>query len=275
MSKQAKKDSYSIGSLVPYVLIHLLPIGAFFTGIGIGEVVLLFAYYFVGMLFVVIGYHRYFSHRAFKTNRFFQFLLAFGAQMTAQKGVLWWAANHRHHHKYSDAEEDVHSPKQKGFWYSHVGWVLSNKHLETDYQMIKDYAKYPELIWLNKYNILPAWILGFAIFFIGGASYLFFSFFMGIVLIWHATYTINSLSHVFGKKRYVTRDTSKNNWFLALLTFGEGWHNNHHYYMHSARQGFFWYECDIAYYVIKILSWLRVVKDIRPVPEHILKSSWL
>ena len=266
---QREKESYTLQALIPYFLIHLLPIGAFFTGVGMGEVIALFIYYFFGMLFVVTGYHRYFSHRAFKTNRFFQFLLAFGAQMTAQKGALWWAVNHRHHHKYSDTEEDIHSPKQKGFWYSHCGWILSNKYNQTDYQAIKDYAKYPELVWLNKHDLLPAWILGIAFFFIGGASYLFLSFFGGIVILWHATYTINSLSHVFGKRRYPTSDTSKNNWFLALLTFGEGWHNNHHYYMHSARQGFFWYECDIGYYVLKILSWFRIIKNLRPVPEHI------
>ena len=268
-----KKENYKLGALGPFFLIHLLPLGAFFTGVGLGEVIALISYYFFGMLCVVIGYHRYFSHRAFKTSRFLQFLLAFGAQMTAQKGVLWWASNHRHHHKHSDTLKDIHSPKHKGFWYSHLGWIISDRYNKTDYQIMKDYAKYPELVWLNKYDLFPVLILGGIMLFSGGISYLFFSFFGGIVILWHATYTINSLSHVFGKRRYATPDTSKNNWLLALITFGEGWHNNHHHYMHSARQGFFWYEYDIAYYILKVLSWLRLVKNLRPVPPHVLKPS--
>ena len=174
-----KKENYKLGTLAPFFLIHLLPIGAFFTGFGSGEVIVLVSYYFFGMLFVVIGYHRYFSHRAFKTSRFFQFLLAFGAQMTAQKGALWWAANHRHHHKHSDTLKDIHSPKHKGFWYSHFGWIISDRYNKTDYQLIKDYAKYPELVWLNKYDLLPAWILGGIYTIIRGGFVSFFQLFWG------------------------------------------------------------------------------------------------
>ena len=265
---KALKDLKNLLKKYNFWPLHLLPLFMIYTGVNTVDFIVLGAYYFTGIFFVVAGYHRYFSHRTFKTSRWFQFVLAFGAMATAQKGVLWWASHHRDHHRYSDTDKDIHSAKLKGFYYSHVGWILAPDYKDTDFNKIKDFAKYPELVWLNKHYWVPPTVVGAAMFLFGGASMLFCSFFLGVVLLWHGTFTINSLAHKWGRQRYETGDESRNSLFLALLTLGEGWHNNHHHYMHSTRQGFFWYEIDIAYYILKAMSWVGLVWDIRGVPDH-------
>jgi stearoyl-CoA desaturase (delta-9 desaturase) len=225
-------------------------------------------------MFAVTGaYHRYFSHRTYKTSRAFQFVLAFLAQTSAQKGVLWWAAHHRHHHLYSDQPQDAHSVAQDGFLYSHMLWLFDKSSAATDYARIPDLARFPELRFLNKYYLLPPILLGMAVFFMLGVSGLFFGFFVSTVLLWHGTFTINSLSHVFGGRRYSTSDDSRNNWLLAIVTLGEGWHNNHHRFSSSTRQGFFWYEYDITWYILKVLSWMGLIWKLRPVPAAILEEG--
>lgn len=233
--------------------------------------------YYVRMFFVTAGYHRYFSHKTYSTSRVFQFLLAFMAQTSSQKGALWWAAHHRHHHKFSDMEEDVHSPKQ-GIWHSHAGWILSKDYNETEYQYIRDLTRFPELIWLNKYKYVPSLVYALAVtlpvYFAGyGANGLIWGFCISTVLLWHGTFTINSLSHLWGRRRYETTDTSRNNPVLALVTLGEGWHNNHHRFQAAARNGFFWYEIDITYYLLKLFATVGIVWDLRPVPKQLLDSS--
>jgi stearoyl-CoA desaturase (delta-9 desaturase) len=255
---------------LPFFAVHLVAlVGVFFVGFRWWYPLVALASYYVRMTFVTAGYHRYFSHRAYKTSRWFQFVLALGAETSAQKGVLWWGAHHRDHHKYSDQPSDVHSPRQQGLWWAHVGWILGAKHQETKLDRIKDFAQYPELRWLNKYYYLPVVALAVAMFLVGGAPILMWGFFVATVLLWHGTFTINSLSHVFGKVRYESRDDSKNNWLLALITNGEGWHNNHHYYQSTANQGFYWWEIDASYYVLKLLSWVGIVWDLRTPPKHI------
>ena len=257
----------------PFIAIHLLAFGAIWTGITPAAAVCCVALYLVRMFAVTGGYHRYFSHRTYKTSRVFQLVLAFVAQTSAQRGALWWAAHHRHHHLYSDQPQDVHSPVQDGFWYSHVLWLFDTDVPATDYRSIPDLARYPELRFLNKYYLLPPILLGALVFLTLGASGLFFGFFVSTVLLWHGTFTINSLTHVYGKRRYVTSDDSRNNWLLAIVTLGEGWHNNHHRFSSSARQGFYWYEYDITYYILKALSWLGLVWQLRPVPAGILEEG--
>jgi stearoyl-CoA desaturase (delta-9 desaturase) len=221
------------------------------------------------MWFVTGAYHRYFSHRSYKTSRWFQFVLALGATMTAQKGPLWWAAHHRLHHKLSDQPGDLHSVIQSGFWWSHMGWILSRDLEETDYSRIKDFSKYPELRWLDKYWVVPVVALAVITFLAGGFFALVWGFAVAQVLCWHGTFTINSLSHIWGGRRYKTGDDSRNNPVLAVITLGEGWHNNHHHYQLSARNGFFWWEYDVTYYGIKALSYVGLVWDVRAVPEHV------
>ena len=257
----------------PFLAAHLACIAGFFVGFRWSYLITCLAIYYVRLFFVSAGYHRYFSHRSFKTSRAFQFVIAFMATTSTQKGVLWWAANHRHHHRYSDTEEDLHSPTIFGFWWAHVGWILSDKYQETRVDLIRDFDRYPELRWLNRYHLVPPVTLAVALFLIGGWGILVWGFFVSTVLLWHSSFTINSLSHLFGRRRYETADTSRNSLFLALLTLGEGWHNNHHHYMASVRQGFFWWEVDVSYYALTILSWFHVVWDLRQPPRAVRAAS--
>ena len=255
---------------LPFAIIHLLAIGIFFVPFRWSYLITCVALVAGRMFWVTAGYHRYFSHRSFKTSRVFQFVLAFLAMTSGQKGILWWAAHHRHHHRFSDQEDDLHSPTLFGFFWSHVGWIISDKYNETRLNYIADFAKFPELRWLNKYHMIPPVALATVLCLIGGWPLFIWGFCLSTTLLWHDTFTINSLSHLFGSRRYETSDTSKNNWLLAILTLGEGWHNNHHHYMASARQGFFWWEIDITYYTLKVMSWLGLVWDLRKVPTHLL-----
>lgn len=265
----------------PFILMHLLPLGALFTGVPWVAWIVMAVLYFGRMWFITAGYHRYFAHRSYKMGRVMQFLIALGSSTAVQKGPIWWAAHHRHHHKYSDQENDIHSPK-RGFWWSHMGWILCRKYDATRTELVPDLMKYPELRWLNKYWIVPqvaliAAVFGLGLLLTGGAivpalGILFVGFFLSTILLSHTTYTINSLSHVFGRRRFATSDTSRNNWMLALITGGEGWHNNHHHYQGSTRQGFRWYEIDTTYYVLWVLSKLRLVRDLRTPSERALNS---
>ncbi len=224
--------------------------------------------YAVRMFAITAGYHRYFSHRTYKTSRAFQFVLALLGMSTAQQGPLWWAAHHRRHHKTSDTPDDIHSPRQRGFYHAHIGWVFENR-VPTDLDKIRDFAKYPELRWLDRHDTLCLVGFGALTLLLGGTTGLAWGFFMAIVVAWHVTFCINSLAHVLGRRRYATSDDSRNNALLALLTFGEGWHNNHHHYQRSARQGFFWWEIDVSYYVLKLLEALHIVWDVEGVPDHV------
>ncbi len=265
----AKLDRLSPVASIPFFLTHLLVLLVFVTGVSWELVALCVFSYYLRMFGVTAGYHRYFSHRTFKTNRLFQFLLAALAQSSAQKGALWWAAHHRHHHRYSDTEHDVHSPARRGFWWSHVGWILSRRYDETNYDAVKDLTRFPELVWLNKYPMVPPALGAIALYAFGGLPWLVWGGIVPTVLLWHGTFTINSLSHIFGRRRYLTSDTSRNSFLLALLTCGEGWHNNHHFHMASVNQGWFWWEVDFTYYALRVLSWLGVVKDLRTVKPDI------
>jgi stearoyl-CoA desaturase (delta-9 desaturase) len=231
--------------------------------------------YFIRMFVVTAGYHRYFAHRAFKTSRAFQFLLALGAQSAAQRGVLWWAGHHRWHHKYSDTKDDVHSPGRRGFWYSHMGWVVGKDWDRTDPKLVSDLSKYPELRFLDRdiINMLPTVALALGFLLIGGAHALVWGFFVSTVLLWHGSFAINSLAHMIGKRRYETSDDSRNSMILALLTNGEGWHNNHHHYQSSANQGFRWWEIDVTYYGLKLLSLLGLVWDLRRQPPEMTHAA--
>jgi stearoyl-CoA desaturase (delta-9 desaturase) len=202
-----------------------------------------------------------------------QFFMAFLGTLATQKGVLWWAAHHRRHHKLSDQPGDVHSVRLDGFWHSHMLWILTRQHAQTDWDRIKDFSKYPELRWLNKYFLVPPIALAVALYLIGGGWALTWGFFVSTVLLWHGTFTINSLSHVWGSRRYVTTDDSRNNAVLAIITLGEGWHNNHHYYQRAVNQGFYWWEVDISYYVIKMFSWVGLAHDLHKPPEKV-RSGW-
>ena len=256
----------------PFLIMHLLPLAAFFTGTHWVDWVVCLVLYYVRMFGITAGYHRYFAHRSYKMGRVTQFLVAILAMSSAQKGVLWWAAHHRHHHKHSDQQGDVHSPK-KGYWWSHMGWILCTKYESTDSDRVRDLAKYPELVWLNRHWLFLPSLLGFATWLVGGWSMLLIGFFLSTVLLYHGTFLVNSVAHIFGSRRFETTDTSRNSLIVALLTCGEGWHNNHHHYMSSAKQGFYWWEIDLSYYGIKLMEQLGLAWDVRTPPKEALARN--
>ncbi len=263
-----------IMAVVPFAVMHIVAIaGIIYTGFSwkmLGAAIL---FYYVRMFGITAGYHRYFSHRSFECTRWFQFVLAFLGSSAAQKGVIWWAGHHRDHHRYSDMPEDIHSPIQRGFWYSHMGWILGAEYDGVKYQNMKDFEAYPEIQFIQKYWLIAPIFWGVLFYLVGGAPLLYWGFFFSTILVYHGTFTINSLSHVYGTRRYKTTDTSRNNWLLAILTMGEGWHNNHHYYQASVRQGFFWYEIDMSYMILKFLSWFGIVWNLKLPPERVLQQN--
>jgi len=283
LAKQAKSVDWS--RIIPFIVMHAMCLGVFFVGWSWTAVGVAIALYFIRMFAVTGFYHRYFSHRTFRTSRWFQFVMAVWGGTCTQKGPLWWAAHHRHHHRHSDEPEDVHSPHQDGLWWSHMGWITSPKNFPTNFKAVPDLVKYPELVFLNRFDLIVPILFAASLFFLGvllksvapglgtnGPQMLIWGFFVSTVFLFHGTCTINSLSHLLGKKRYATKDDSRNNFWLALITLGEGWHNNHHRYPAATRQGFYWWEVDITYYGLRLLSWVGLIRDLAPVPLAVRES---
>ena len=258
----------------PFVAIHLGAVAAVvYLGWSWKGALLALALYYVRMFGVTGAYHRYFSHRTFKTSRAFQLVLAVLAMTSFQKGVLWWAAHHRVHHKHSDQAGDLHSMKRDGFWWSHMGWIMAKGYEETDMNRVRDLAKYPELVWLNKFWWVPPVAYSALCYALGGTFALVWGVGVSTVFLWHGTFCINSLSHWMGRVRYRTTDESKNSAILAVITMGEGWHNNHHYYQRATNQGFYWWEFDPTFYVLKMLSWVGLVWHLHVPPEHVRRAN--
>ena len=266
--------------------VHAACLLVIWAGFSWTAVAVCVALYFIRMFAITGGYHRYFSHRTYKTSRVFQFILGFLGASSAQKGPLWWASHHRHHHQHSDTEEDMHAPHVYGIWHAHVGWVLCSEFVEGRPELIKDFMKYPELRWLDRNHLIAPVVLAVALFFLGvacqtwapglgtnGFQMLIWGFFVSTTLLYHGTFLINSAAHLMGRRRFNTTDESRNSFILALLTMGEGWHNNHHRYPGSERQGFYWWEIDLSHYVLKILSFFRIVWDLREPPERIYAEA--
>jgi stearoyl-CoA desaturase (delta-9 desaturase) len=259
-------------SYARFIALHLLCLAAIWTGVSRRALILCVAVFTFQVLSVTVGYHRYFSHRAYKTSRVMQFLLGFFSQASAQKGVLWWAAHHRFHHRRSDMPDDIHSPKH-GIWWSYAGWILHRSSRETRWKEVSDWAKFPELVLLNRFQYTPAILLAALCYAIAGWSGVVVGFLWGTILSYHATFANNCFAHIFGTRRYETTDTSRNNWFLAIITFGEGWHNNHHRYASTARHGFMWWEIDVTYYVLLALSKVGLIWSLRYPPKELLEPQ--
>jgi len=257
-----------------YAGVHVVCLAAFWTGVTWRDVVLCAVLYVTRMFGLMAGYHRYFAHRSFKTSRTMQFLFALLGTLGVQKGVLWWASTHRHHHRYSDTEADLHSPMHRSFLYAHSGWFLDPANRTTDLTRVQDFARYPELVWLNDWDLLPAALFAYLIWLGFGTRALIWGFFISTVLIWHAIHAIGSFGHRFGGyRRFATTDNSRNKWFLAVALLGEGWHNNHHFYPSSARHGFVWWEYDVTYWILKGMERLGLVWDLRVPPEHLVHTN--
>lgn len=283
----AKEDWSEIDWLrvAPFIALHLACFAVFWVGASWFAVLLAISLYAIRMFAVTGFYHRYFSHKTFRTSRPIQFVLAVFGSMAVQRGPLWWASHHRHHHINSDEAADAHSPIQHSFLWSHLGWFLSNQHFATQTERVKELTKYFELRWLDRFDVIVPILLATSIYLLGywlesaypalntnGSQLLVWGFAISTVALYHATFTVNSLAHVWGKRRYATSDNSRNNLLIALLTLGEGWHNNHHHFPGSARQGFYWWEIDFTYYGLKVLAALGLIWDLRTVPVEIRES---
>ena len=258
---------------IPFLLVHLSCLAVFWSGVSWRAVGLCAVLYWIRMFAIGAGYHRYFSHRAFATSRPVQFALAFLAQSSAQSSVLWWASKHRRHHLHSDTPEDTHSALHRGFLYSHVGWIFDRPHVSTDMTAVADLARYPELRLLHRLELAPAVAMGAASYLLAGWSGVVVGFLWSTVLVWHATFCINSLAHLHGRRRYLTGDQSRNNWLLAIFTMGEGWHNNHHAYQSSARQGFRWWEYDATFYLLWLAEKAGLIWDLKRPPAVVLRNE--
>lgn len=269
-----------------FILIHVCCLAVFWVGWSFTAVFTAIFLFYLRMFAITGFYHRYFSHKTFKMNRFWQFIFAVIGNSAAQRGPLWWAGHHRLHHRYTEEQQDPHSPIQHGLLWSHVGWIFYSDNFKTDYKSVRDFAKYPELLWLNRYdNIVPICLI-LILFAVGtlleayypdlhtsGMQLVIWGFFISTVVLFHATFSINSISHLWGTQTFQTEDKSRNNFLLALLTMGEGWHNNHHYYPRSTSQGFRWWQIDVTYYLLCFLEKIKVIYEINKVPLELKKSK--
>ncbi|NEP61363.1 MAG: acyl-CoA desaturase [Symploca sp. SIO2G7] len=288
ISTEPEKHKIDWLLIFPFILFHLLCLSVFWVGFSWTALTSAIVLYSVRMFAITGFYHRYFSHRTFRTTRGWQFIFAILGNSAAQRGPLWWASHHRLHHKHSDTDADSHSPKIYGFWWSHVGWIATRSTFNTFIKEVKDFAKFPELRFLDRFPFLVPLLLAIITYFVGwvlnqkfpglgtnGLQLLVWGFFLSTVVLYHSTFTINSLAHVWGTRRYATNDDSRNNFFLALLTFGEGWHNNHHLFPYSVRQGLFWWEIDITYYILLLMSWLGIIRDLKYVQRQRVRTHRL
>jgi len=270
----------------PFVAMHLACLGVIWVGVSPIALIVAASLYAIRMFALTAFYHRYFSHRSFQTSRAVQFVFALIGASCVQRGPLWWAAHHRHHHRHADTARDPHSPGVHGFLWSHVGWFLTPRHFRTDLSRVPDLATYPELRWLDRFDIAVPAALAVAMYALGallqnvapqlgtsGGQMMVWGFFVSTIVLFHATVTINSLAHRYGKRRFATKDDSRNNLWLALLTFGEGWHNNHHFFPGSSRQGFRWWEIDLTWYGLKLMAALGLVRGLKPVPAWVLTRA--
>lgn len=283
---QQDKENIDYWRVIPFVALHLACFALFWVGYSTFALIFAIALYALRMFAITGFYHRYFSHKAFQTSRAGQFVFAVLGATAVQRGPLWWAAHHRHHHSHSDEESDAHSPVQHGFLWSHIGWFLSRNNFHTQLERVKELAKFPELRFLDRFDVLIPTIFAIAIFGLGmllekyapslgtnGWQLLVWGFVLSTVVLYHATFSVNSLSHTWGKRRYATRDHSRNNFLIAIFTLGEGWHNNHHHYPGSASQGFYWWEIDFTYYGLRLMSSLGLIWNLRKVPIAIRETK--
>lgn len=278
---RARAKTVEPSRCIPFIALHAACLAAFWVKPSIFTLFVAISLYWLRMFAITGFYHRYFSHRSFSTSRFMQFVFAVWGATSGQRGPLWWAAHHRTHHRESDKENDVHSPVQKGFLWSHIGWITSSANIPTDYSAIPDLAKYPELVLVNRFDWVPPFLLALTLLIVGdmlkifcpqlqtsGPQLLVWGFFVSTVVLFHGTCCINSVGHIFGSRRFATDDESKNNLALALITLGEGWHNNHHRFPGAARQGIFWWEIDVTYYALRMMEAVGLVTDLHKHPQE-------
>ena len=286
LSKSINNKQIDWARAIPYFLIHISIISIFYVGFSSFALFVCLMMFAIRMFAITGFYHRYFSHKTFKTSRVAQFIFAIIGASAVQRGPIWWAAHHRGHHMHSDTEKDQHSPKTHSFLWSHTGWFLSKANFITHTKLVKELSRFPELRLVDRFDILVPIFTCIGLFYFGefinskypelntnGFQLLSWGFIVSTIFLYHATFLVNSVAHLWGKKRYGTQDSSRNNFIVALLTFGEGWHNNHHHFPGSAKQGFYWWEIDLTYYLLKLLSIFGIIWDIRTVSNNIRESN--
>jgi len=286
MSSQLNGKEIDWARVIPYIIIHLAIFAVFFVDFSI-VAFMVFLFMYALRMFAITGfYHRYFSHKTFKTSRVIQFIFAVVGASAVQRGPIWWAAHHRDHHMNSDTVHDKHSPKAHSFLWSHTGWFLTKANFLTHTKLVKELSRFPELRLIDRFDVIIPILTCIGLYISGeslnnhypelrtsGMQLVVWGFILSTVILYHSTFLVNSVAHVWGNKRYKTDDSSRNNFLIALLTFGEGWHNNHHHYPGSARQGFYWWEIDLTYYILRIMSMLGIIWDIRTVSANIRESN--
>jgi stearoyl-CoA desaturase (delta-9 desaturase) len=288
LARQIYTDDENITLMesTPLLLMHLACLAVFWVGFSWTALAVFLLTYAFRVFALTAGFHRYFSHRSYKTSRAFQFILGFLGTSAAQLGPIWWASHHRHHHEYSDTPRDIHSPGLKGFFFAHIGWIMCRKYASTETERVGDLLRYPELRWLDRFLAAPPLLLAAGLYGLGhylfraapglgtsGWQMVVWGFFISTTLVYHVTFCINSVTHMYGNRRFNTRDESRNSFLLAFLTMGEGWHNNHHRYPISARQGLYWWELDVTYYLLRLLEKARLVWGLQVHPASIYREA--
>ena len=251
---------------ITMALFHVGAVAALFMFNWRAFGVAVFLYWMCTGLGISMGYHRLHTHRSYKLPIWIEYFFAVCGTLTLEGGPIFWVATHRIHHQHSDKPGDPHSPRD-GAWWAHMLWLLTGESKHSNTRMMSKYA--PDLakdrfyVWLNDYHWLPLLVLGVILFAVGGWPMLLWGVCVRVVFGLHATWLVNSATHMWGGRRFNTRDDSRNNWWVALITFGEGWHNNHHAHPTSARHGLAWYELDLSWIQITILKYLGIAKSIR------------
>lgn len=263
-------------NLVLFWSIHSTVLLAFVYPPDAALLALAFLSHYGRMIGITLCFHRHMAHRAFQFSRPVRFLFAWLGTTALQKGPIWWAGNHVYHHKYADREGDPHSPLVSGFYSAHMGWFTNDIRwdtLEPDNPVVREFSRYPEMRWLDRYYAVPPALLALGLFLAGGWPFLVYGFCVPTFTLAHSTFAINSINHLFGSRRFETPDNSRNNFWTTLLTLGEGWHNNHHRFQRAARNGFYWWELDPTYWVVKALGAMGLATDIVPVPARVYAEA--
>lgn len=265
-AKERQTGKINWVTAVPILIFHVLAVAALFyfswTNLAVGLVM----WWVIGSLGIGLSFHRQLTHRGFQSPEWLKHLLAVFGSMALQGSPVDWITTHRLHHQFTETEKDPHSPRF-GFFFSHIGWVLRGTSQmngdEVEKRYIPDLLKDKFLVRLSKYWYLPTVITGILLGLIGGWSMILWGVFLPITLNWHFTWFVNSVTHIWGSRRFEVADDSTNNWWVALLSWGEGWHNNHHAHPTSARHGLVWYEIDFNWMQIKVLEKLGLVWGVK------------
>lgn len=278
-------DHIDLSRIIPFIALHVACLAVFYVGYSHTALLVMVISYLIRMFAITAFFHRFFSHKTFKTFPWVQVVFAIIGTSATQRGPLWWAAHHRNHHRHSDQDADVHTPG-KGFWESHMLWFLRKKNFPTNHGQVKDLTAVKSLYWIDRYDMLFPVLYGLFLYLLGswvaasypslgtsGGQFLVWGYFISTVLLAHVTFSINSIAHLIGKRDYQTNDNSKNNFVLAVLTLGEGWHNNHHCAPGSIRQGFKGWQIDISFYVLKCMEWCGLIWDVKYPNQQMLNKK--